>query len=124
MYPPTGVYMRDDRCQAPVEGMTAQPNRAPLDLAYMAAMLEKHGVECKIADYAAPKSPWEKVERDMASFRPDMVVVSVTTPTIALDLAACRIAKKINPKTLTVAKGAHLHAKDDEVLLTYDELDW
>ena len=41
IYPPTGVYMRDDRCQAPVEGMTAQPNRAPLDLAYMAAMLEQ-----------------------------------------------------------------------------------
>ena len=45
IYPPTGVYMRDDRCQAPVEGMTAQPNRAPLDLAYMAAMLEQLGVE-------------------------------------------------------------------------------
>ena len=123
MYPPTGVYMRDDRCQAPVEGMTAQPNRAPLDLAYMAAMLENHGIECKIADYAAPKSPWEEVERDIAAFRPDMVVVSVTTPTIAMDLAACRIAKKIDPKILTVAKGAHLHAKDDEVLLTYAELD-
>jgi radical SAM superfamily enzyme YgiQ (UPF0313 family) len=123
MYPPTGVYMRDDRCQAPVEGMTAQPNRAPLDLAYMAAMLEKHGIECKIADYAAPKSPWEEVERDMVAFRPDMVVVSVTTPTIVQDLAACRIAKKIDPKILTVAKGAHLHAKDDEVLLAYSELD-
>ncbi len=123
MYPPTGVYMRDDRCQAPVEGMTAQPNRAPLDLAYMAAMLEGHGIECRIGDYAAPKSPWSEVERDIAAFRPDMIVVSVTTPTINIDLAACRIAKKIDPKILTVAKGAHLHSKDDEVLLTYPELD-
>jgi anaerobic magnesium-protoporphyrin IX monomethyl ester cyclase len=123
IYPPTGVYMRDDRCQAPVEGMTAQPNRAPLDLAYMAAMLENLGVECKISDYAATKAPWEDLERDIVAFKPSLLLVSVTTPTISMDLAACRMAKKIDPNILTVAKGAHLHAKDDEVLLTYPELD-
>ncbi len=52
-----------------------------------------------------------------------MLLVSVTTPTISMDLAACRIAKKLDPNILTVAKGAHLHAKDDEVLLAYPELD-
>ena len=123
LYPPTGVYMRDDRCQAPVEGMTAQPNRAPLDLAYMAAMLEREGVECRIHDYAAEKSSWEKVRADLGSFRPDMMLVSVTTPTIVHDLPACRIAKELRPETLTVAKGAHFTAKDDEILLQYPELD-
>src|SRR3989338_2243155 len=62
LYPPTGVYMRDDRCQAPVEGMTAQPNRAPLDLAYMAAMLEQIQIKCQIRDYAAAKSSWELLQ--------------------------------------------------------------
>jgi len=115
--------MRDDRCQAPVEGMTAQPNRAPLDLAYMAAMLEQIGVICRIADYAAPKSPWEELEKDLADFKPDMLLVSVTTPTLQNDLAACRIAKKMDPNMLTVAKGAHFASKDDEVLLGHGELD-
>ncbi|HII72555.1 TPA: hypothetical protein HA265_07400, partial [Candidatus Woesearchaeota archaeon] len=46
--PPTGKYMRDDRCQAPVESMTAQPARAPMDLSYMAATLEQAGLLCKI----------------------------------------------------------------------------
>jgi len=123
IYPPTGIYMRDDRCQAPVEGMTAQPNRAPLDLAYMAAMLEKIGVVCRIQDYAAQKSPWGSLEKDLSEYRPDLLLVSVTTPTIQLDLAACRIAKKIDPAILTVAKGAHFTSKDDEVLLQYPELD-
>jgi radical SAM superfamily enzyme YgiQ (UPF0313 family) len=123
MYPPTGVYMRDDRCQAPVEGMTAQPNRAPLDLAYMAAMLEQLGVVCKIMDYAAQKAPWEEVEKDINAFRPDLLMVSVTTPTIQNDLAVCRMAKKIDPSVLTVAKGAHFQSKDDEILLTHPELD-
>lgn len=123
IYPPTGVYMRDDRCQAPVEGMTAQPNRAPLDLAYMAAMLEQIGVQCKIKDYAAEKAAWETVKEDLKSFDPDMFLVSVTTPTISHDLAACRIAKEIDPRILTVAKGAHFTSKDDEVLLGTPELD-
>ncbi len=123
MYPPTGVYMRDDRCQAPVDGMTAQPNRAPLDLAYMAAMLERIGITCKIQDYAAQKSSWDTVRKDLSAFHPDLVLVSVTTPTIERDLATCRIAKEIDPAMITVAKGAHLSSKDDEVLLAYPELD-
>ena len=59
IYGPTGLFMRDDRCQAPVEGMTAQPNRAPLDLAYMAAMLERMKISCRITDYAAEKLAWK-----------------------------------------------------------------
>jgi radical SAM superfamily enzyme YgiQ (UPF0313 family) len=123
IYPPTGVYMRDDRCQAPVEGMTAQPNRAPLDLAYMAAMLEALGIVCKIGDYAASKASWEELEQEIKNFAPDLLLVSVTTPTLIHDLAACRIARKVSPATLTVAKGAHFTAKDDEVLLSHPELD-
>jgi anaerobic magnesium-protoporphyrin IX monomethyl ester cyclase len=123
IYGPTGIYMRDDRCQAPVEGMTAQPNRAPLDLAYMAAMLERMGVECRIRDYAAEKASWEDVQRDLAEFKPEMLVISVTTPTLEKDLAACRIAKKLNPQLFTVAKGAHFSPKDEEVLLKHRELD-
>jgi anaerobic magnesium-protoporphyrin IX monomethyl ester cyclase len=123
MYPPTGVYMRDDRCQAPVEGMTAQPNRAPLDLAYMAAMLEKLQVECKIKDYAAQKASWEEVKQDIKNFEPDLLLVSVTTPTIKNDLTVCRFAKEIDSNIITVAKGAHFSAKDDESLLIHPELD-
>ena len=122
-YPPTGVYMRDDRCQAPVEGMTAQPNRAPLDLAYMAAMLEVIGIQCKIRDYAAAKSKWEELEADLSEFRPDLFLVSVTTPTLEFDLQAARLAKKVVPSAIVLAKGAHFSAKDDEVMLAHPELD-
>ena len=123
IYPPTGIYMRDDRCQAPVEGMTAQPNRAPLDMAYMAAMLERLKIVPKIRDYSAEKASWEDLEKDLLSFKPDMLVVSVTTPTIEKDLAAFRIAKRLLPGILTVAKGAHFTSKDEEVMRQHHELD-
>lgn len=123
IYPPTGVYMRDDRCQAPVEGMTAQPNRAPLDLAYMAAMLERMGIECRIRDYAAEKAEWKDFAEDLERFEPDMLVVSITTPTILKDLGACHTAKELRPRILTVAKGAHFTPKAEQVILGYRQLD-
>ncbi|MGH9159765.1 MAG: B12-binding domain-containing radical SAM protein, partial [Vicinamibacteraceae bacterium] len=123
MYPPSGVYMRDDRCQAPVDGMSAQPNRSPLDLAYMAAVLENAGIECRISDFAAERAAWEDVRAGLKSFKPDLLLVSVTTPTLVRDLAACRLAKEMDPSTITVAKGAHFTPKDEEVLEGHPELD-
>ncbi|MBJ05523.1 MAG: hypothetical protein CMO40_00165 [Verrucomicrobiaceae bacterium] len=123
IYGPTGLYMRDDRCQAPVEGMTAQPNRAPLDLAYMAAMLERMGVQCKVTDYAAEGLDWKAFEADMEEFQPDLLVLSVTTPTLLRDLAACEVARKACPHVVTVAKGAHFTPKDEETMLRHRDLD-
>ena len=51
------------------------------------------------------------------------MVLSVTTPTLDLDLDCCRIAKKINPKIITVAKGAHFYEFDKEVLTNLGDLD-
>jgi radical SAM superfamily enzyme YgiQ (UPF0313 family) len=123
IYPPTGMYMRDDRCQAPVEGMTAQPMRTPLDLAYMAATLEGSGVICKIKDYPSEKQSWPHFEKDLEEFDPDMLVISITTPTMKADLESCGIAKKFKKEILTVSKGAHYLTKDEDVLNNYPDLD-
>lgn len=121
--PPTGRYMRDDRCQAPVDSMTAQPGREPLDLAYMAATLEEVGVSCKIRDYPFEKVLWNAFQEDLVSFKPDFVIVSTTTPTLEYDMAACRIAKDHNPTVVTVGKGAEITNNPGEVLMKYPELD-
>ncbi|MBI4042667.1 MAG: methyltransferase domain-containing protein, partial [Deltaproteobacteria bacterium] len=123
IYPPTGVYLRDDRCQAPVEGLTAQPNREPLDLGYMAATLEKNGCTCRIEDYAAQKATWNEYRTGLAQFKPDMLVLSITTPTLDRDLLAAKAAKEENPDVLTVAKGAHFAERDIETLERYPYLD-
>lgn len=123
VYPPTGVYMRDDRCQAPVEGMTAQPNRVPLDLAYMAAVLERKQIVCRIRDYSAEHLTLEVMLNDIKEFKPDLLVVSVTTPTLEHDLMACDIVKRLGGDILIAAKGAHFSAKDQEVMLKHPGLD-
>jgi len=123
IYPPTGLYMRDDRCQAPVKGMTAQPARTPLDLLYMASTLENTGVVCKIKDYPTENKDWADFENDLKDFCPDMLVISITTPTMVADLRAAALARKINREILVVSKGAHYLANDQEVLNTYKDLD-
>lgn len=121
MNPPTGLYTREDRCQAPAKWVSVL--RMPLDLASMAASLRQAGVECKLVDYPAEQQTWDNLKNDVIDFKPDMVVISTTTPSIKNDLKSCQIAKKINPNIITVAKGAHITVKDKEIMEEFPELD-
>jgi len=120
--PPSGRYIRDDRCQVPAKGLSSGL-RAPLDLAYMAAMLEQEGVGCVIRDYPAEDKTWQDFRRDLTNSHFDILVISVTTPTLYVDLRACALAKEINPNILTIAKGAHFAAEDMEVMQRIEALD-
>lgn len=120
--PPSGMYIRDDRCQVPVKGLSSGL-RTPLDLAYMAAILEKENFKCVIRDYPAEGRDWQDYRGEIESGNFDMLVISVTTPTLYADLTACGIAKEINSHILTVAKGAHFSAEDTEVMEQFPALD-
>lgn len=119
--PPTGLYIRDDRCQGPAKWVSIL--RMPLDLATMAATLRQANVECKLMDYPAEQQKWDNFKNDLIEFKPDMLVISITTPTIKDDLKACKIAKEMNPKIITVAKGAHVTVEDEKIMKEFPELD-
>ncbi len=121
--PPTGKYMRDERCQVPVDSRVAEPPRPPMDLAYIAALLEQAGVKCMIKDYPMEGGGWPDLENDIRYFEPDVMVINTTTPTLYSDLAACKVAKHINPNIVTVAKGAHFLFFDVDVLNGFQDLD-
>jgi radical SAM superfamily enzyme YgiQ (UPF0313 family) len=119
--PPTGRYIRDDRCQAPADFIAVL--RPPIDLSNMAGVLEESSFTCRLKDYPAENKNWTDLRKDIREFKPEMLVVSTTTPTIQRDLQACKIAKETNFDIRTVVKGAHVTAKDREVLETCPELD-
>lgn len=121
--PPSGLYIREDRCQVPVKGLTATAPRPPIDLAYIASMLEREGVECKIRDYPVEGKGWDALKTDLETFSPDLLIVSVTTPTFELDMKACEIAKKVNPSIVTAAKGGHVTVFDEKALAEHPYLD-
>lgn len=120
--PPSGMYIRDDRCQVPVKGLSSGL-RTPLDLAYMAAMLEQVGFVCIIRDYPAENKTWQDFKSDMEKDNFNILIISVTTPTLYTDLLACDIAKERNANILTVVKGAHFSAEDIAVMEHVKNLD-
>lgn len=121
--PPTGLYVREDRCQSSVSDFTVSVARPPMDLMMMASNLEAQKVICWIKDYPMEGGDWAVFKRDFADFNPDMLVLSITTPTIKEDFLALDIAKGINPDVLTVAKGAHFSIHQGEILREYGNLD-
>ena len=121
--PPTGLYVREDRCQSSVEDFSVEFFRPPHDLMMMAATLEKQGVECRIKDYPVEGGDYDSFKEDFKNFDPQMVVISITTPTMDKDMGVLQCAKDLKPETLTVAKGAHFLKGAKEVLDKYSQLD-
>ncbi len=89
----------------------------------MAGALEDSGVECHIRDYPALDGTWEDLRSDLTELRPDALLISITTPTLAGDLNAAAIAKEIDPEIRTISKGAHFFHQDIETLSKHPELD-
>ncbi len=120
--PPTGKYIRDDRCQVPADAISSSL-RAPIDLLYYATILRDGGYECVLRDYPAEGAGREAYLADLARLRPDVVVVSATTPTLRDDLRCIEDAKAANPAALTVVKGAHFVIADREAMEACAALD-
>lgn len=121
--PPTGKFIREDRCQTPIEKLKTIALRPPIDLLYAAASLEAAGAEVLLRDYPAEDLAWDALERDIQVFDPDAILLSITTPSLARDLEAAALAKRLKPRILTLAKGAHFNIFDTRTLEEHPALD-
>ncbi len=121
--PPTGRYIREDRCQTPIEKLKTVALRPPIDLLYTAAAFESAGCDCRLVDYPAEELSWDHLEKTLREWAPDLLVMSITTPSLEADLEAAALAKRVSPRTLTVAKGAHFNTLDVATLEKFPALD-
>ncbi|MCB9768929.1 MAG: cobalamin B12-binding domain-containing protein [Candidatus Omnitrophica bacterium] len=90
----------------------------------MAAVLEQNDVKCTLIDYPAQDKDWEDLEEDLKRLRPDLFLISITTPTLDRDLRAGKLAKTIRRDTLVGVKGAHFWRDNPRILLKYPMLDF
>jgi radical SAM superfamily enzyme YgiQ (UPF0313 family) len=121
--PPSGLYRRDDRCQSRVEDQAVRVVLPPLDLALLAAVARLAGSVPRIADYPAEGRSWDDYRRDLADWRPQAVVLGVTTATLDGDLEAARIAKADNPAVRTLARGEVFERAGEKILADCPALD-
>lgn len=81
----------------------------PLGLAYIASAIEKEGHKVKIIDGPAWASKegygFEELEKDIASFEPDVVGVSMSASQIPFGKEAMEMVKKISPNSLLILGG-------------------
>lgn len=123
LVPPTGRYVREDRCQAPVDRLKTLALRPPIDLLYAAACFERAGWGVHMRDLPAEGLGWDALAHELRATRFDCLLISATTPTLAGDLAAAALAREIQPELRIAAKGAHFATLDVATLERAPALD-
>jgi anaerobic magnesium-protoporphyrin IX monomethyl ester cyclase len=123
IYPPSLSMNREDRCQIPVKNVVIEPIYPPMDLLSLAAVAEAEDCTCKVSDYSRIPGSADLFFRDLREFSPDILVLSVTTPTLDADLGLCSAVKKILPSVKIFAKGAHFLKFSREALERFAALD-
>lgn len=121
--PPTGRYIREDRCQTPIEHMKTVALRPPIDLMYAGASFQQGGAECRLADFPAEERGEEDFKQTVRDYRPDLVLFSITTPGLDEDMRIAAVTKEVLPGVVTAAKGAHFNVLDRDALERYPGLD-
>jgi len=88
----------------------------PLGLGYLAAVLQKEGIETKIIDCTVGPSQDDLI-KVVTEEKPDIAGISATTPSFESAKVISRNIKRISPKTVIVLGGAHVSAIPEEALL-------
>ena len=86
---------------------TEWPNM-PLGLSYIAAVLEKNGVEVKVLDLLVSQYSEEKVHRCMAEVRPEVVGITAVTMNYPASSNILRLCKRFDENVVTVIGGPHV----------------
>lgn len=120
--PPTGLYDRYERCQSPVEFESVKMVRPPLDLMYLASILERNGIKVIIRDYPAEGNNCAIFIKDIKRICPDLILASSTLSTYSKDCYFLKIAKEIDNSIVTVLKGV-FPGKGEQILLQHPDVD-
>ncbi|MBI1810907.1 MAG: radical SAM protein, partial [Nitrospirae bacterium] len=88
----------------------------PIWLCYAAGVLEDAGHEVKVIDSCAYGYDLEATLRIVAEFKPEMVVIDTSTPSIYSDVKTGAEIKKILPGSFVVLMGTHPSALPEDTL--------
>lgn len=91
-------------------------DQPPLGLAYIAAVLERHGCEVRVIDANVEKLAPAAVAAILAQQAPEMVCFTVTTPLLPSALRVARMLKRLARPPLLVAGGPHATVLPEDLL--------
>jgi anaerobic magnesium-protoporphyrin IX monomethyl ester cyclase len=97
--------------------------KPPLDLMMISGYLRKEGFDNTIIDANASRRTINDVKGILEKKPPDILFFSTSTCTIYKDLLVAKVAKEINPSTITVAIGTHVMALPEDTFKESQYLD-
>jgi radical SAM superfamily enzyme YgiQ (UPF0313 family) len=92
-------------------------------LAYACGLLEKHGHEVLLLDSCAEGFDLDATANRVEAFRPEMVVLDTSTPSIAEDVKSAVRLKECNSSPFVCLVGTHPSALPDEVMALSAKVD-
>ncbi len=90
---------------------------APLNLAYLASYVRKKGYnDIFILDAEAAGLTYEKIEFHIMKIKPDLVAMTMPTPTVDHVIKIAEIIKQINKKIWVIVGGYHPTAMPEDII--------
>jgi len=96
----------------------------PLGLAYIAAALEREGIEVRILDLVVFPYSRQILESVLKNFAPNIVGTTSVTMTFDNAISVIRDVKSIDPSIITVMGGPHVTFCAKETMSLFPELDF
>ncbi|MBN1689171.1 MAG: radical SAM protein [Candidatus Omnitrophica bacterium] len=87
-----------------------------LGMAYIASAIRKIGHPIFLKDYYAEAQSWDSVERDIVIFQPDVIATAGFINNMDRCLKLFEIAKRVNPKIVTVLGGPQASIFPDDAM--------
>jgi anaerobic magnesium-protoporphyrin IX monomethyl ester cyclase len=108
-----GRYSREQRSPAITKSGTFY---YPMWLSYAAGFMEAQGHDIRVWDAPAKRLTSHEVITQIEGFRPEVLVIATSTPSIYEDVAFCAAMKLLLPDSHIVLVGAHVTALPVETL--------
>lgn len=95
----------------------------PYDLMIIGGLLDKNGIKSKIIDANCLRLSYLQVKDIIAEERPEIVIFTVTTPTLDNDVKTAKVAKEVSKDVVTVAVSLAMETVRENLLSKYPYLD-
>lgn len=96
----------------------------PLGLSFVAAALERAGIEVKILDFVIFPYSFDTLSKVLNKFQPDIVGATSVTMTFNNAVNIIKDVKRINKDIVTIMGGPHVTFCAEETFIHYPEVDY
>lgn len=115
--PPTGLFIRDERCQVSVKSRVAENSREPIQMLNLTGYLKENGADVFFKDYSCRNFNVRDTKTDILKFQPEYIVTDSTQGTFSKDVRFVRdLAEDLPEPVYIVRVPAWLNIFEDKVL--------